>query len=85
MLRRWKAADGRRGHGSIDRSVVVRLSVASGTFPEDHSAHLRESSRKYLRGDAEAVHTPKENYSMPTVAFEDGRDKLPAHNLCGFS
>jgi hypothetical protein len=26
------------------------------------------------------VHAPKENCSIPTVAFEDVRDTLPAHN-----
>ena len=45
----------------------------SRSICERVSKALCEASPKPLRA-------PKENCSIPTVAFEDVRDKLPAHN-----
>jgi hypothetical protein len=37
-------------------------------------------SKTLCEATPKPLHAPKENCSIPTVAFEDVRDKLPAHN-----
>jgi hypothetical protein len=57
---------------AIDRSAILDFRSSS---------HLRRTSFETLcETTPKPLHAPKENYSIPTVAFEDVRDKLPAHN-----
>jgi hypothetical protein len=66
-----KAAGSNRGRCAIDRSAILDFRSSS---------HLGRTSFETLCETPKPLHAPKENYSIPTVAFEDVRDKLPAHN-----
>jgi hypothetical protein len=50
-------------------------------FRDDIASHtLNTLVLSRCRVPAPKPLAPKESYSIPTIAFEDGRDKLPAHN-----
>jgi hypothetical protein len=74
-------------------SAVVMVGVAllvsdpiKRVYPITISRSIGERVSKTLcEATPKPLHAAKENCSIPTVAFEDARDKLPAHNRCVLS
>jgi hypothetical protein len=81
------SAPGLEGHWQPSRADVqsnVQLSwasVARLTFSGRSVGRCaRELSKALYEATPKSLHSPEENYSTPTVSFEDVHDKLPAHN-----
>jgi hypothetical protein len=49
-------------------------------YPITTSMNVMVRAKTLCEATPRPLHAPKENCSIPTVAFEDVRDRLPAHN-----
>jgi hypothetical protein len=85
LATRQCSGDGRPLAATARRCAIERSAILDFRSPSHvHRKISRSISERVSKTPCEAtpkpLHAPKENYSIPTVAFEDVRDKLPAHN-----
>jgi hypothetical protein len=63
------------------RSTILDFRSPSRVHPKiSRPISERVSYKHFCEAMPKPLHAPKENCSIPTVAFEDVRDTLPAHN-----
>lgn len=73
------AAVARRG--AIGRSTILDFRSPSRVhWKISRQICEKVSDKHFCEAMPKPLHAPKENCSIPTVAFEDVRDTLPAHN-----
>ena len=63
---------------AIGRSTILDFRSPSRVHPK--TSRERVSYKHFCEAMPKPLHAPEENCSIPTVAFEDVRDTLPAHN-----
>jgi hypothetical protein len=71
---------GNRERRAIDRSSILDFCSSSHLHRTISRSICERVSKTLCKTTPKPLHAPKENCSIPTVAFEDVRDKLPAHN-----
>jgi hypothetical protein len=80
-----KSTGSNRGRCAIDRSAILDFRSLSHLHRTISRSICERASKTLCEATPRPLHAPKENCSIPTVAFEDVRDKLPAHNRGVFS
>ena len=60
--------------------ITTSMKVSSHLHRTISRSICERVSKTLCEATPKPLHAPKENCSIPTVAFEDVRDKLPAHN-----
>jgi hypothetical protein len=65
---------------ATDRSAMLGFCSSSHLYRTSSRSICERVSKRLREATSKPLHTPKENYSIPTVAFGDVRDELPAHN-----
>jgi hypothetical protein len=80
------SGDGRPLAATARRCAIERSAILDFRSPSPVDRKIGRSicervfDKHFCEAMPKPLHAPKENYSIPTVAFEDVRDKLPAHN-----
>jgi hypothetical protein len=76
-----KSIGSNRGRCAIERSAILDFRSPSQVHPKiSRSICERVFDKHFCEAVPKPLHAPEENYSIPTVAFEDVRDKLSTHN-----
>lgn len=75
-----KSAGSHRDGCAIGRSAILDFCSSSHLHGTISPSICKRVSKTLCEATPTPLHAPEENCSIPTVAFGDVRDKLPAHN-----